>query len=709
MSMIYDENRYYGEKLFGKYMQQSGANAFVGAIELICLKAHGKVSVGYLDDYLPFCSSDPQTGELKGALRKYLDLASGCFKNTEISFETKAYPTTEAAMKALENGEVDCVFPVNLNAYDSNQRGVLTTGEVMETEMFAAVKRQKHPELSVENNLVVALMQGDVDDEEFVKEYFPNWTIKRFISTAECYRAVSIDKADCTLLNNYQIEHMEPLRAEYDLAFITTGEAMSVCFAVARDDVQLYSILNKTTGLVDMTEVNTALVTYSYSETDISIWDYLKKHPAVIIVISLLMVVVIWLILMLRNRRIKRELEERLKLEEALSDALEQAEKANAAKTTFLSSMSHEIRTPMNAIIGLNDLAMREPDLSEKMQDYLKKMDGSARHLLGLINDILDMSRIESGSMTIKDENFSFSDMLDQINTMIDGQCRAKGLSYSFHKEGELDGFYIGDEMKLKQVLINILGNAVKYTPSPGTVSFTVSEQNRFKDNATMTFEIKDSGIGMDSEFIPKIFNAFSQEDEKKANTYGSTGLGMAITKNIVDMMNGRIDVESEKDVGTTFYVTVTLKISDRNNQKPNTSEENKDEQKTTDLTGKRIIVAEDMDINAEILINLLGVRGIIAERANDGQMAVDKFRDSEEYAYDAILMDIRMPVLDGLAATEEIRSMNRRDANSIPIIAMTANAFNDDVERSLNAGMNAHLSKPIDPEKLFETLERLV
>ena len=435
-----------------------------------------------------------------------------------------------------------------------------------------------------------------------------------------------------------------------------------------------------------------------------------------------------------------REQQER---NELLANALAEAEQANAAKTSFLSSMSHEIRTPMNAIIGLNSIALKDPELPEKTRDQLEKIDGSAKHLLSLINDVLDMSRIESGRMTLRHEEFSFREMLAQINTMINGQCRDKGLDYDCRITGSVEDVYIGDDMKLKQVIINILGNSVKFTPEGGTVSFIVESVSQFEDKATLRFIMKDTGIGMDKSYLPKIFDAFSQEDGNKANKYGSTGLGMAITKNIVEMMNGKITVESEKGVGSTFTVTVTLTKSDKKAQehedirpqdmhvlvidddpvacehaklvleefkqviqKKNISRE---EIHKAELKGRRILLAEDMFINAEIMKELLKMREMEVDHAENGELVVDMFKKSKENYYSAILMDVRMPVMTGLEATEAIRALDRPDAKAIPIIAMTANAFDEDVQRSLQVGMNAHLSKPVEPDHLYETLEILI
>jgi signal transduction histidine kinase/CheY-like chemotaxis protein len=537
---------------------------------------------------------------------------------------------------------------------------------------------------------------------------------------------------------------------------------------------------------------------------------------------------------------IDAEMRESMAKNEALAEALTLAEEASKAKTAFLSNMSHEIRTPMNAIIGLDTLALHEEGLTPQLREYLEKIGDSARHLLALINDILDVSRIESGHIVLRKEEFSFSAMLEQINTMVMSQCGDKGLHYECRLLSRVDDYYIGDDMKLKEVLINILSNAIKFTDAPGSVTLTVEKTAVFEDQSTLKFCVRDTGIGMDKEFIPKIFDAFSQADSGRTTKYGSTGLGMAITKSIVEMMNGTINVESEKGVGTEFTVVITLKNAEhreanRENsvdpsllrvlivddeeipaehartvldeagiradvsmsgeealrmlevqhvkQEPynlvlldwkmpqkdgiDTAKEIRErydnettviiltaynwdeimdeatragvdsflskplfasnviaeferiarhnnvslfnEKKRAELAGRRILLAEDMEINAEIMMDVLEMEDMEADHAENGKIAVDMFRDSEPGAYSAILMDIRMPVMDGLEAAASIRAMDRSDAKNIPIIALTANAFDEDVQRSLQAGMNAHLSKPVEPDHLYQTLGELI
>ena len=359
----------------------------------------------------------------------------------------------------------------------------------------------------------------------------------------------------------------------------------------------------------------------------------------------------------------------------------------------------------MNAIIGLDNIALRDPDLKPETREHLRKIGSSADHLLVLINDVLDMSRIEAGRMVLKNEEFLFREFLEQINIMINGQCQDKGLQYECNVVGEVRDYYYGDDMKLKQVMINILGNSVKFTESPGKVTFTVEQVTSDEDNCTMRFTMQDTGIGMDKEYIPKIFETFSQEDSITTNKYGGSGLGMAITKNFVEMMKGDIQVESEKGVGSTFTVTLPLKASARSYE-----EQQKDNgQLKASLAGRRVLMAEDIEQNAEILADLLDLEEIESEHAVNGEEAVKMFSEKALGYYDVILMDVRMPVMDGLTAAKNIRSLDRPDAKVIPIIAMTANVFDEDVERSLEAGMNAHLFKPIEPDRLYETMARLI
>ena len=393
----------------------------------------------------------------------------------------------------------------------------------------------------------------------------------------------------------------------------------------------------------------------------------------------------------------------------ALASA-EEAMSANRAKSRFLSRMSHEIRTPINAIIGLDSIALRDEGISAHTREELEKIGSSAKHLLSIINDILDMSRIESGRVVLKEELFSFQEFLDQINVIVSGQCAEKGLRYTCEKMTAVDEYFIGDNLKLRQVLINILGNSVKFTDPPGEITFLIEQTETDGNQPQLLFTMKDTGVGMDEEYLPKLFDAFSQEDTGNTTRYGGSGLGLAITKSFVDLMNGDIRVESKKGVGTTFYVTVPLRVADEADLPKTASKEAGEETSSrASLAGCHILIAEDQEMNAEVLTDLLELEGLTSEWAENGRKAVELFEKSKAGHFDAILMDMRMPVMDGLTATREIRKLSRPDAQTIPIIALSANAFEEDVKQCLDAGMNRHLSKPVDLEKLLDTLGEIV
>ena len=523
---------------------------------------------------------------------------------------------------------------------------------------------------------------------------------------------------------------------------------------------------------------------------------------------------------------------------EVLAEALASAEEANRARSSFLSSMSHEIRTPMNAIIGLDTLALKKDNLDDATREHLEKIGVSARHLLSLINDILDMSRIESGHIALRKEEFSLSALVEAVGVQAVSMCNDKGLTYEGKILNETAEYFIGDDTKIKEALNNILSNAVKFTEAPGSVTLTAEQTAVYEEQATLCFIIRDTGIGMEQDYLPRIFDAFSQEDSSNKNKFGGTGLGMAITKRIVEILNGTISVESEKGKGTAVTVTVTLRISDHQEaaspielkdlyvlvvddepieaeharallekagiradactsgqealrlmeeqharRKPynlvlmdwnmpgmsgleasaeirkqfenestvvvltaynwddireqaervgvnsclpkplsvsGLTEEIKRivrrgsapqlrEVRRANLAGRRILLAEDLESNAEIMMDILAMENIRADHAANGRIAVEMFAGSEPGTYAAILMDVRMPEMDGLEAAAAIRDMKRADAKRIPIIALTANAFDEDVQRSLQAGMNAHLSKPVESDHMIRVLGELV
>lgn len=376
------------------------------------------------------------------------------------------------------------------------------------------------------------------------------------------------------------------------------------------------------------------------------------------------------------------------------------AEESNRVRTDFLAVMSHEMRTPMNVILGLDEVELKNPALPPETRAHLEKIGQSGRHLLGLINNILDMNRLETGALEVKREAFSLSDALGQVGAIAQTQCEEKGLTYDFRMEENTDGCYLGDALQLKQALLCVLDNAVKYTEAPGTVRFAVGAAFDGGDVRTLRFTVSDTGVGIDPEFLPRLFDAFSREDSSATSERGGSGLSLAHAKGVIELMGGRITAESEKNVGSTFTVTVPMQIA-RCPKKAETPEE------PVTLAGRKILLAEDIPENAEIVTDLLELEDAETEHAENGQIALEMFRQSEEGHYDAILMDMRMPVMDGLEATRCIRGLERGDAKTVPILALTANSSENDVKATLEAGMNCHLAKPADAEQLYAALRR--
>ena len=385
-----------------------------------------------------------------------------------------------------------------------------------------------------------------------------------------------------------------------------------------------------------------------------------------------------------------------------------QAEEVSKAKSTFLSNMSHDIRTPMNAIIGFTNLAVKSVEDTEKTRDYLTKILASGNHLLALINDVLEMSRIESGKIHLEEAECNLFEMLGELYGMIHGQAEEKQLKLSFCAKEVADGDVYCDKLRMNQMFLNLLGNAVKFTPEGGEISVCISQKSAAKGYGTYEIRIKDTGIGMAPEFAAKVFVPFERERTSTVSGIQGTGLGMSITRNIVDLMDGTIEVVTEQGKGTEFIVTVELRLQEV--QSPadrrdfiEASEEPKEE--TVDFAGKRILVVEDNELNREIALEVLEEAGFETEEAEDGSIAVEKVRAAVHGYYDLILMDIQMPVMDGYGAARAIRALGDQELAAVPIIAMTANAFEEDKQAALDAGMNAHLAKPFDVDELLEML----
>ena len=404
----------------------------------------------------------------------------------------------------------------------------------------------------------------------------------------------------------------------------------------------------------------------------------------------------------LLNRIIRKVIES-----EHLEAELLAAEESNRTKSGFLAAISHEMRTPMNVILGMDILALKDPGVPEQTRDRLEKIGQSGRLLSGMINDLLDLQE-QGGTLSEHREPFSLKEALDQINAVVSSMCEQKSIQYLTSVAPCVGEDYIGDASKLKRALMNILDNAVKFTDAPGYVRFCVDASQSPEDGTQICFLIADTGVGIDEEFLPKIFEPFTQEDKSFTNRFGGSGLGLSAAHRIVTGMGGTIEVESRKGEGTAFTVTIPMNpVPEKESGKGTRGE--KDDEKTVTLEGRRILIAEDLPENAEIAADLLELENAVSERAENGLAAVNMVKSSPEFYYDAILMDLRMPVMDGLEAAGKIRSLPRPDARLIPIIALSANAYESDRQNSLKAGMNAHLVKPVDAELLYAELKKQI
>ena len=402
--------------------------------------------------------------------------------------------------------------------------------------------------------------------------------------------------------------------------------------------------------------------------------------------------------------------EAELKNRMAMEEAYRAAKAANEAKTMFLSNMSHDMRTPMNAIIGFSTLLDRDASQPDKVREYNRKIAASGRHLLSLINDVLDMSKIESGQKSLNITEFDLKELMEELNSVIQPQALEKQQSLDVRVCGLKAERFLGDRLRLSQIILNLLSNAVKYTPDGGHIEFSiVSLPETSAGYAHLRFQVQDNGIGMSPEFVEHIFEPFTRENNTTASGILGTGLGMPIAKSLVDLMGGTIAVESTQGEGSTFRVELELRYAEQPAETGLNEDTALTDHGTKGLKCLKVLVAEDNDINAEILEELLSCEGVSCERTVNGQEVLERFRQMPQGYFDAVLMDIQMPIMNGYEAARAIRALDRPDAKTIPIIAMTANAFAEDVQNSIEAGMNVHLAKPLDMAVLKDTLEKLV
>lgn len=729
MKQILHNNMYYNRLLYEKYMVNSGSFRSLSGRETEWVRHHGAIRVGYRDGYLPFCGTNKNTGEVDGLLKDFIAVSSNVVRNADMRFETTSYPNTDALIKALKNREIDCIFPVSLDLYDAEEMGILLTDPVMEIEELLVVKKSDVEDFDMSEPKRIAVNGKNMSHAAIVREQYPDWEPVSFNSPDECILAVADGRADCMLVSNYRYGVMHRQFEKHDLVTISTGITMNHMFAVLPDNFCLYSILGRLINMMSSAEIHSSLTKHTQTDSQITISDFIRENIGYIVLFFAVIIAIISVLFakslssMRKTKLLNRELKtHQAQLSEAYEDqkdhleeiallntelewAKTQAEAASSAKTSFLFNMSHDIRTPMNAIMGFRDLLEKHIDEPERRADYLRKIKEASKVLLSIINNVLEMARIEKGTVVVEEVAMNTKNFGISIFSVFSEMMAEKNIEFT-HEDLVVHHNVYCDPTKIREIFMNLLSNAYKYTKPGGKVHVRLRELPSNREGyGIFETSVSDTGVGMSAEYLAHIFEEFSRENTSTANKIEGTGLGMPIVKRLVELMGGTIRVSSEKGVGTTFVVTLPHRIADE-------IEDAEPENVVADETvfeGKRILLAEDNDLNAEIAEEILTSAGFMIERAEDGAICYEKIVSSETGYYDLVLMDIQMPNMDGYQATRAIRALADKEKANIPIIAMTANAFEEDRSKAINMGMNGHIAKPIDVSELLMVLARVI
>ena len=690
---ILSENPYYNYKLYEKYYGNIPIAYAFTEEERTFMENAPILNVVVSPDMKPYEYYDSESGTFGGLVIEYFEKIS---EMTGLQFNYVQRLGQTETINALNSGEVQLIASIATNCKAEETYPVTLTDSFYSSAVEIAKNRSIDDALSPEN--IAVIVNGFPRYEALAKQYGYK-TVLYCDTLAECARTVNSGEADITFLPSYAAERITS-HAYYrniQLQSIQNSEFdCAIGISNAYDPI-LLSIINKSLSAVTETDTTAIFADAMYNNTDsLTILDLFYDHLVTILTIIIVLlsgfgILLIYAII----RRKKRDL--------ILSEAKRTAEKANAAKTEFMSRMSHDMRTPMNGIMGLTALTCDMPDLPKEARENLRAIDNSSHYLLNLINDVLDMNRIESAKLELNPDVVALKSLVKSILAFSIPLAQEKQITLEFTPINiELDKVYIRvDKIRMQQIFINILSNAVKFTSAGGKIHVEVECLQRNKDHSSCRISIEDSGIGISEEFLPHLFEPFEQEKTEVTPTCTGTGLGLSIVKNLVELMGGTVSAESK--VGSGTKITVFLDVE--RTEEPLKTEIPAQIQSTTSLENKRILLAEDHPLNAQIATKLLEKKGMQVEHAENGKQAVELFNQSPVGYYNGILMDIRMPLMDGLEATKAIRLLDRSDSKTIPIIAMTANAFEEDIKTSLAAGMNAHIAKPIDPQILYTEL----
>ena len=672
------------------------------------LEEHGDIRMGFLNNDPAIFSMDETTGKLTGMLPEYVSYAKDCLGNQTLKFNIQDYDDYDEMLQALQNHEIDMIFYAGRNPDIAEKKGYALTNTAW-TYSLMAVTDEKY--FNEDESYTVAVPKEKEALKQQLTFSYPQWNLVDYDSFEEAAEMITNEKADCFLMGASQAMVYDNNR---DFKSVPLTKTMEACFAVKGGEETLLSILNKTLKGMPSGMLTSALAIYDSTADKVTFLDFVKDNMLAFFLatgFSALSIIVIILVLLRKARKAeaaaKLAANDTQKLNEKLEIALKKAEDASLAKTSFLNNMSHDIRTPMNVILGYAQLMENElngKDIPEVLE-HLEKLQQSGNLLLSIINNVLDMARIESGRMEIDENYCRIEDVWKSLFAVFDEKARKKNISlhYTMNVEHE---HVLTDVTKVKEILVNILSNAIKYTPAGGSVMVYVDELPCDESGYMIVrIRISDTGIGMSQDYLTKIFEAFTREKNTTKSKIAGTGLGMSIVKNYVDLLGGTIDVESELGKGSTFTVTLKHRIADERYYVKKHIEESGTGNEI--LEGRNILLAEDNDLNAEIAEAILERAGLRIERVENGIQCVNRILKMPAGTYDMIFMDIQMPQMDGYKATQTIRNLPDKDKACIPIIAMTANAFAEDKKKTMEAGMNAHLSKPLNVPELMDTIRK--
>ena len=709
MRQLEQDSPFFQADLYKKYFTLEYKQILTGE-EKSCLEEHGDIWVGFLNNDPAIFSMDEETGKLTGMLPEYISYAKDCLNDQTLEFNIKAYDDYDEMTQALQDHEIDIIFYTSRNPDFAEEKGYALTNTAWTYSLMAVTDEKKFDENDV---YTVAVPKEKDALKQHIAFSYPQWKLVECESLEDAANMVSGEKADCFLMGASQAMIYDNSRSFKSVPLTKTMEA---CFAVRSGEAALLSILNKTLKAMPSDMLTSAIAIYDSTASKVTFSDFVKDNLLVVFVtLGFSSFSIIGIILVLLRKAKKAETVAKLaanntqKLNDKLEIALKKAENASLAKTNFLNNMSHDIRTPMNAILGYAQLMedeLKGKELTETSK-HLEKLQQSGRILLSIINNVLDMARIESGRMEI-DENYAQIEAIWQnLFELFEDEAKKKNIV--FHYKVDVEHKHIlTDVTKIEEIFVNIMSNAMKYTLSGGFVTVNVEELPCDESGYIIVrTRVSDTGIGMSQDYLTKIFEPFTREQNTTKSRITGTGLGMSIVKKYVALLGGTINVESELGEGSVFTVTLKHKIADKSYYAKKYVENQ--ETGSEILKGRNVLLAEDNDLNAEIAEIILERAGLKTERVENGIQCINRIMEMPVGTYDMVLMDIQMPKMDGYKATQEIRHLPDKAKTCIPIIAMTANAFEEDKKAALAAGMNGHIAKPIQVDKLLSTLSEII